>query len=117
MSKHFSSESTIVEKINYNEPLSLLAPKASMFYFVSSIKNLIINCLLFVGSMPVPVNPSWMKPMECAGLKATFLGVCGADTARPTCVCANGDSWLHPYWIGQCAEVGIWSWSCLFSNF
>jgi len=67
----------------------------------ATVENTLIS-----GSMPVAVNPSWMKPMECVGLGKTFLNVCGSDTARPTCVCANGDSWLHPYWIGQCAEEG-----------
>merc|ERR1712029_784040 len=61
---------------------------------------------LISGSMPVPVNPSWMKPMECAGLKNSFQAACGSADDRPTCVCANGDSWLHPYWIGQCAAGG-----------
>ena len=56
--------------------------------------------------MPSAVNPGWMKALECIGLTATFLTTCGAMDARPTCVCASGDSWFHPYWVGECAQGG-----------
>merc|ERR1712243_492366 len=61
---------------------------------------------LIAGSMPVPVNPEWMRPLECEALRGSFTNICGAWTARPACFCTNGDAWFHPYWKGSCAEDG-----------
>ena len=56
--------------------------------------------------MPVAVNPFWLRPIECLSLRGSFESNCGSKWARPTCVCANGDTWLHPYWQGSCAGGG-----------
>merc|ERR1711955_121282 len=78
--------------------IAALISVASATCPAATLANTVIS-----GLMPSAVNPGWMKGIECIGLRATFLTTYGALDARPTCVCASGDTWYHPYWVGECA--------------
>merc|ERR1712080_560154 len=66
------------------------------------------------GSGPVPKNPAYMRPLEAIGTRLGFLEGCGSPANRPTCTCANGDQWRHPYWIALCQDGG--SSTCVCPN-
>ena len=44
------------------------------------------------------------KSWEAGFTSGLFTKYCGSSADRPTCVCADGSSWQHPYYIAECVD-------------
>jgi len=45
------------------------------------------------------------KRMESGFVSILFTKYCGSSTERPTCTCADGSKWRHPYYIAECSDT------------
>ena len=61
---------------------------------------------IICGSGPISKNDPPMR-IESGFVSSLFTKYCGSSTERPTCTCADGSKWRHPYYIAECSDTSV----------